>query len=375
MNESTFVLWICCGHCGYDVNPSNVTITDIAKATYLSFGVFSAFMTGATILTNTVFLFTLCKNRALQITPNKLLMMLAITDLLQGCTSWPLLLVYTLKMYHVKLDCLLNDVMIVVRYSLCCMAVFCIFMIALSQYLSVAYPFKYRSHVTAERLIKPVLVVSLINFAFDYLCVFQFKGLITITKVIRSCLIGVLLLLMCIMYVHLPIAMNRHRRAVIPLDASTEVKERCKRQKQSIKLAKTALAIILAFIACYSPIVIFTMFLPKRWTYSATFIEIGFNTLAMSNSVVDSFVYLWRVGSIRKAMRALFENCCNGRKDSPLHASKRLKPLERTQTTTLQSPLVNIVVLSDVVVRQGRRVRHASIHQSRVHSEVVESVM
>ena len=117
MNESTFGLWICCGRCGHGqtVTPSNFSLPVTMTTKYLVYGIICFVLSLIAIGTNMVFLLAIKRNRSLQSGPTKLLTMLAIADLLQGCITFPLYSIYLLKAYHLELNCLLNDVMVTIN--------------------------------------------------------------------------------------------------------------------------------------------------------------------------------------------------------------------------------------------------------------------
>ena len=373
MNESTFTLWICCGHCGHVIQPINKTIADTAKTVYLCYGILSAFMAFLTILSNSIFLISLSRSRTLYTIPNKLLMMLAISDLLQGCISWPLYSVYTLKMYQVKLDCLLSDIMIVVGHSLCFMTIFCIFVLVLSQYLSIVYPLICRNHVTAQRLMYPALMICFTNFACISLCVFQFRNILLVHRLITGGVVGLLLLLMSCFYIHMAIAIRRSRVSVMTFEASNDTKRKIKRLNQNIKLAKTALTILLAFIACFAPMISFSIICERSTTYSQVYTEMAFYTLALSNCVLDCLVYHWRIEDTRKLVRVLFQNCFHGAIVSTPDVSERQNSWMENMSIILKNTR-NHQALPYRARVQTELVENASIGSSRVQSELNEDI-
>ena len=72
-------------------------------------------MTGAilTTLFNVVFLTVVAKNHRLRTTPNKLLVLLSLSDLIQGVTVWPMASIWAGYMAHSYRNlCLLHDLIL-----------------------------------------------------------------------------------------------------------------------------------------------------------------------------------------------------------------------------------------------------------------------
>lgn len=304
MNATMLMLWLCCGNCGvetdlFDFQPtfslSTITIYYITGSLCIFFGII-------TITVNTVFLISMKLEPSLHTSAMKILMVLASVDIFQGFTSWPMYGIYLMKMTRGDLDCMLNKVMLVFGFGLGFANVSSIFVIVLSQYLSIIYPMQFRAGVSIMMLIAPLFIINAVSilsgiislFVYDY---FQYQklalGVITVG----------LLLLMCFFYVHITITVGQSRQRVVAEHTSNNIKRNLVARKQSIKLAKTALVILCSFLLCYAPLIILVVIVGVPSTFPTLYAEIFSNIIALCNSFMDYFVYHWRIKGVRQAVK------------------------------------------------------------------------
>lgn len=306
MNATIFMLWICCGDSGVHIDISDYQnpLSPTGAAVYYIAGFLCLIIGLLTIAVNTFFLISIKGEPALQTSALKLLVVLALVDILQGLTSWPMYGIYLLKMTHANLDCLINRIMLVFGFGLGFMNVSAIFVVVLSQYLSIIFPIQFRNGVSVVMLLLPLFIINTMSilsgiislFVVDY---FQFQ------KLVLAVLTATLLVLMCFFYVHLSIEVGKSRRKTIPADLSNGMKKRLMTRNQNFKLVKTAMIILCSFIACYAPLIILFALLGKPSTFATLYLEIFFNIIALCNSFLDYFVYHWRIKNVRLAVKRM----------------------------------------------------------------------
>ena len=199
--------------------------------------------------------------------------------------------------------------MVALGFSLGFMTIMCIFTIVISQYLCVVQPIKYRNGFRLIYLITGSLLVTFMNFILCVLSVFVYSNF-GLQKLVMGTAFMTLLGIMVFCFVHMPIAVRKSRQKVSVV--SEEVILINRTRVRNIKLAKTAFFILFGFLVCYGPLVGFVL-VNREISYFSVYVEIPLNIIAMSNSVVDFFVYYWRVGAVRNAIRNVFQPITNTR--------------------------------------------------------------
>ena len=88
-----------------------------------------------------------------------------------------------------------------------------------------------------------------------------------------------------------------------------ERKDKLRRQKVHINLAKTSFSILGGFMMCYTPLGIYNMIQPTRSRYVHLYLEFIFNALATCNSIVDFFVYQLGRRDTKRVLKMYLRGC------------------------------------------------------------------
>ena len=130
------------------------------------------------------------------------------------------------------------------------------------------------------------------------------KGYLVI-RVLQFNFTGILLLLIIYLYANvISIARKTQRRIGNVVNRSTIV-------KSNTRAIKTSFLVLVTFLVCYIPITIHSFYVTfhTNTPYLRSYVIIIVELIAMSCSMLDPFVYFWRLKILRKATRKLLKTC------------------------------------------------------------------
>ena len=275
---------------------------------YLTLFVIGVFIGVATILLNGTFILTTLlvgKLRSLRI---KLLMLLAVADLMQGLFSWS---TYLLNVYYIHIQgdapANIHDSHIISGYCLACFAISANWVIGFEQYLAIAYPYKHQKIMNAKVTIIPVVAVNVTLWAVViFLHSEYYDGPY---DYFLSAMVALMFLIVLSLIFFFYLNIWRISRKVQQQIQSQNREEGARIAKEA-KAAKTSFLVVMIFVVCYAPKIATEIFTIEGMT-SLTMVCINyvFGMLALTKSLCNPCVYYWRLKQVRQSTKLLLQKC------------------------------------------------------------------
>ena len=261
----------------------------------------------------------------------KLLILLAVADLMQGLLSWPtnLLVIYY---FHIKPSeaYIPNDIYdshIITGYCLACFAGSAIWIIGFEQYLAVAHPYKHQRIMNTKVTIIPVVTVNItISAVVIFLHAEHYDGPYDyFLSAIAALLFLIILSLIFFFYLNVWRISRKVRQQI-----HSQNREEGARLAKEAKAAKTSFLVVMIFVVCYAPrmaIEIYTIEgISRPLTMSCVIPVTGM--LALTKSLCNPVVYYWRLKQVRESTKLLLKKC------ACLQADIEVNEQENTESTT-----------------------------------------
>ena len=123
--------------------------------------------------------------------------------------------------------------------------------------------------------------------------------------------------------------------------------------KQRARATRTSLLILIAFISCYFPLMLPSIYqaLGSNSVFLNTYIQITAEAIAVSNSMFDPLVYFWRLRAVRGAAKTLVCSCMEYEKAKKLSISDRERTISQTSSvskTSVASRISNQTNMSSI---------------------------
>ena len=265
-----------------------------------------------TVLLNTIFLSTMCYKRKLRTLSNKLFILLAVTDLLQGLTVWPLAAATAYNLHIVNQVCWLLALVSSLGYILAFMSVTAIFLISLEQFTAIHFPFFHAQNMTIKRIVIPFTIVHVLFSAANLLTTFKYEKEWMIYKSAVTALGLLLILIMCcVLYPKI-----MHTATKVARKISQTSVQQGRQINNRTQVAKTGLIILVTLIVCFVPTLVYNIYeyVYNGTTDTKTYVKLPMELVSLLNSVFDPCVYYWRLRSVRSATMEMFSHLCRRNK-------------------------------------------------------------
>ncbi|XP_041815288.1 trace amine-associated receptor 1-like [Chelmon rostratus] len=271
--------------------------------------VFLGSLSAVTICGNLLVIISIIYFKQLHTPTNSLILSLAVADLLVG------LVVFPFNMELSATSCLFfEDVLCKVRDSidgtlstasilhLCC--------ISIDRYYAVCHPLTYRTKINFH----VVVIMIVVSWSFSLLVVFGFLiAGINLEKCKQNCFIDALLanILGPIFSFYLPVILMLCIYLKIFLVAQRQVrsiqgtKSGATASKTERKSTKTLATVMGVFLMCWSPLFLYFFFLVLNHTSVSFAVIESLNWLALSNSMLNPFIYAFFYSWFRSAFRLI----------------------------------------------------------------------
>lgn len=259
-------------------------------------------------LTNALFILAILRTPTLHTPSNVLLCFLAFSDFGVGFVVQPLFIAVMVSNSHLQLliSCMESASVLLYGASMLTMTA-----IAVDRYLALFLHLRYRTIVTVPRTLKAKIFLW-----FVCLCAYFFRYLLA--QKIRYILI-VALILACVFtssycYIQILRIVQRHRRQIIDqtLSIARQFSSSCVPTIGQGKSIKTMYYIHGLFVLCVLPYIVGIMLLLIFGQSQSVVIYryAAWNILTM-NSVLNPFLYCWRIQAIKIAIKALLKSFIN----------------------------------------------------------------
>uniref|UniRef100_A0A672F5I2 G-protein coupled receptors family 1 profile domain-containing protein n=1 Tax=Salarias fasciatus TaxID=181472 RepID=A0A672F5I2_SALFA len=275
------------------------------KADYFIFCVllyiFLISLTLVTVVGNLLVIISIIHFKQLHSPTNYLILSLAVADLLIGLLIFPLNMAFSVHfcMETMNVFCKLRyslDYMISVTsiLNLCCISV--------DRFYAVCQPLMYKSKITDQVVGLMITFAWLAAFIFGILAMAVITSFETCTEVCFSliCLICVLTyyvpsIVLISVYFNIYLVSQRQARSIQNTGPAPSKKER--------KATKTMSIVIGLFLLCWLPL--FILFPIHTLNYISVILFEPFNWLAMSNSMLNPFIYAFFYKWFRSAFHMI----------------------------------------------------------------------
>ena len=283
------------------------------KGFWLILFIIGVFITVATVLLNVMFILAsmlITKVRSLH---TKLLLLLAVADLMLGLIAWPTTVI---NIYGYQIG---NNIKgarsahFITAYCLTFLTACCIWVIGFEQYMAIAYPYKHQRIMNAKVTIVPVIVINVVIFATVislYMETYDEKIDDPYDYFLRA--IAVLMFVMIlslIFFFYLKIW-----RISIKVQRQIQSQNRAEgsRIARKAKAAKTSFLIVIIFFFCYAPRIALEAYKLIRGDSSDPMIHCVssvFGTLVLAKSMCNPMVYYCRLTKFRESTKRLLQKC------------------------------------------------------------------
>ena len=278
--------------------------------------VFNGCLSCATIILNIVTIHAIRKTALLPKPLRTLLLSLAASDVGVGLLAQPLYissLVCSLK--RKRIDCISDEGLLAVIIFFCTSSLFSVVTISLDRFLAVHLHLRYQELVTHKRVLAAVISIWLLS-AIISSSVF-WDPLRVSLKVIEFVIMTVCLIVVVTVYWRIYIVLKRHKNQIRGLQIQ-EVQQGVQNDDLSnfLKLRKSALGtfyVCIVFMICYLPSYILSFLQMARLLSPISLYEASLytTTLVFLNSSLNSVIYCWKMGPIRRTLMDIMRGIVN----------------------------------------------------------------
>ncbi|XP_041642624.1 adenosine A2a receptor a [Cheilinus undulatus] len=304
------------------------------------------------VLGNVLVCWAVCLNSNLQTITNFFVVSLAVADIAVGVLAIPFSIVISIGFCSNFYGCLFIACFVLVLTQ---NSIFSLLAIAMDRYIAIKLPLRYNSLVTGERargIIAVCWVLSIIIgltpmmgwnkqspkqnkncpqnlveclfeevVVMDYMVYFNFFACVLIP-----------LLLMLAIYLCIFMA-ARHQLKLMEVKALHGERSRSTLQKE-VQAAKSLAIIVGLFAVCWLPLHIincFTLFCPKCARPPASIMYVAI-ILSHTNSVINPFIYAYRIREFRQTFRKIIRRHILGRREM-FESERRVRNSTQTSIT------------------------------------------
>lgn len=274
-----------------------------AKRFYVCLIFLSCVATLATCAANSLFIAVMIRHWMRIRAGQKLLMVLSAADVMQGVSTWPIQIYFHSLQLNGQINCTISSIRASLGYGLAWTTALSIFVISLEKYIAIAFPYTYELGATFKRFFLSIFLPSLLNMIASFVLNVWFPQRnyrLAYKKVIALAAV-VLVIGMGFMQGHVTFIANRTRKRI-----SEQNSAEGKAIQQRGKAMKSAMLILSAFLLAYIPFVAYityTMVTKDSSLLSRTFVKPTVELFALSNSMMNPFVYYLSSKKIRQLVK------------------------------------------------------------------------
>lgn len=278
-------------------------LTPTEKNGLIFLNVVNALSAFPTVLANVFVLLVIWLKPSLRCNVTFLLVFLAVSDLLVGAAVQPLFIAYTVQVLRDQVsNCAVMVAYDVLSFLLCFWSGTTYLIITLDRCVAVMYPYMYKPLVTATRLNSGVLLTWLAWTVYTFSLFFQTSG--RVLSLVCSITFLVSIVVTVVVYVKMVHISRKHQIAIASQGGALE-NHRSKTQRN--KALKTALYVVGTYLVGYLPLtvclqVFFAVKPPKQTRFIMAH---WFTTLTFLVSLLNPFIYWWRLPHMRRALLEL----------------------------------------------------------------------
>ena len=299
-----------------------------ARVNYLTVFVLLILISLTSAFLNILLLVTMLMWRRLRTISNKLIMMLATSDLAIAIATVPLLAAREMKHYLGTSLCWAMYPLAVEGYSFTFLSLVTVGLIALEQCLAISYPYFYERSVRFRYMATPAIIMWVVFTVFAVVVVRTSGPWRQRGETVSAVLYVVICLAILTCYLKIYFVAKDVRQKI----AKTN-KEEAERIKQRARVSKTSAIILLVVFVCYIPRFI-TKALRANNPHifrSVDCMDSWWDMIALSDCLWDVVICFWRITQLREHSVRLL--CRKSGYESPRGESRRkcISPHERVR--------------------------------------------
>ena len=278
--------------------------------------VFNSFLSYTTTTLNIVTIHAIRKTALLPKPLRTLLLSLAASDVGVGLLVQPLYIsTLVSRLNQKRIDCISHKKLLAAINFFCISLLLNVVTISVDRFLTVHLHLRYQELVTHKRVIAAVISIWLFSTIISSSAFYG--SLLIISQVVWFVNMTVCLILVVIVYWRIYIVLKRHKNQIRGLQIQ-EVQQGVQNGDLSnfLKLRKSALGtfyVCIVFMICYLPSYILSFLQMARILSPISLYEASLytTTLFFLNSSLNSVIYCWKMGPIRRSLMDIMRGIVN----------------------------------------------------------------
>ena len=278
--------------------------------------VFNGFLCYTTIILNIVTIHAIRKTASLPKPLRTLLLSLTASDVGVGLLVQPLYIsTLVSRLNQKRIDCVSYKKFLAVTNFFCISSLLNVVTISVERFLAVHLHLRYQELVTHKRVIAAVISIWLFSTIISSSAFYD--SLLIILQVVWFVNMTVCLILVVIVYWRIYIVLKRHKNQIQGLQIQ-EAQQGVQNGDLSnfLKLRKSALGtfyVCVVFMICYLPSYILSFLQMARLLSPISLFEASHYTatLFFLNSSLNSVIYCWKMGPIRRTLMDIMRGIVN----------------------------------------------------------------
>ena len=278
--------------------------------------VFNGFLCYTTIILNIVTIHAIRKTASLPKPLRTLLLSLTASDVGVGLLVQPLYIsTLVSRLNQKRIDCISYKKFLAVINFFCISSLLNVVTISVDRFLAVHLHLRYQELVTHKRVIAAVISIWLFSTIISSSAFYD--SLLIILQVVWFVNMTVCLILVVIVYWRIYIVLKRHKNQIQGLQIQ-EAQQGVQNSDLSnfLKLRKSALGtfyVCVVFMICYLPSYILSFLQMARLLSPISLFEASHYTatLFFLNSSLNSVIYCWKMGPIRRTLMDIMRGIVN----------------------------------------------------------------
>uniref|UniRef100_A0A8C4H1C7 G-protein coupled receptors family 1 profile domain-containing protein n=1 Tax=Dicentrarchus labrax TaxID=13489 RepID=A0A8C4H1C7_DICLA len=296
-------------HPCYEIDKVSYTLTSTPSTVCVLLYIFLGSLSVATICGNLLVIISIIYFKQLHTPTNYIILSLAVADLLVGVVVFPFSMAFSVTscLYHQDLFCKIRDGFDVILstssiLNLCC--------ISIDRYYAVCRPLTYRTKINDHVVVIMILmswgIAFLIGIGLIIVGINQEQCTATcFIDVVLATIMGLIfsfylpvLLMLCI-YLKIFLVAQGQARSIQNTKSGATV------SKMERKATKTLAIVMGIFLICWLPFFLFTTIMSFSHVYVPLALIELLNWLALSNSMLNPFIYAFFYSWFRSAFRII----------------------------------------------------------------------
>ena len=284
--------------------------TNFADGSFIYFTAFNIFLSITAFVGNTLILVALQKDSSLHPPSKLLLRCLATTDLCVGLITEPLYVTYLISLVYEEWNPLCRYVLVssnIAGYTLSAVSLLTVTAVSVDRLLALLLSLRYRQKVTSKRTSVIVVIFWVVSLAAAT------SDIISPVINFWFVVIGILLCVAAsfVSYTKIFLVLRQHQTRVQDRQQPSQaISLNIARYKKAVS---SALWVQLALFACYLPYGIVRATIDNGKLSLSNFLawELA-RTLVYLNSSLNPFLYYWKVGGVKQAVKETIRQavCC-----------------------------------------------------------------